>query len=483
MGFLTGITAIIFTLLFGAVAFSTNTEKALAATTTGRTPITCYLTGNSRVNTYKSVRGAYSGYIDAVDKCKILNVYSSGWVRVRYPISGGRYKTAYTYSKYFFTNVNFSTATKTAGKNLTVYRKSNLSQTLGTVYGSDSIFEIGSQNGNTQILYPISGGYKMGFIKGSLNTGNYAPVTYNASASEIEKLCFDYKYYANRYADLKAAFGYDEKALYNHWKNYGIREGRSASPILDISYYLNQNADLKAAFGSDNTAAYNHFLKWGYGEYRNSSEYYNGDYYRRNYTDLQSYDSKFLLEHYLKYGINEKRYANTKRYTGEITVNTSSANQSVAQQMVQYELSQVGVGDYKGNNNVIYNTWFYNRTIKGSGYPWCMAFQAYCCYQVTGSNSAIPKKASCTATVNEFKERGQFHYSKYYGGNYTPKAGDLVFYTSNKGSNSCHVGMITAAPVNGYLQTVEGNIKCSDGNWKVVRFTKNAKRTINNSYV
>ena len=45
------------------------------------------------------------------------------------------------------------------------------------------------------------------------------------------------------------------------------------------------------------------------------------------------------------------------------------------------------------------------------------------------------------------------------------------------------MGMITAAPVNGYLQTVEGNIQCSDGNWKVVRFTKNSKRTVNSSYV
>ncbi|MBR1740338.1 MAG: CHAP domain-containing protein, partial [Lachnospiraceae bacterium] len=77
----------------------------------------------------------------------------------------------------------------------------------------------------------------------------------------------------------------------------------------------------------------------------------------------------------------------------------------------------------------------------------------------------------------------QFKYSQYYGGNYTPKAGDLVFYTENYGTLSCHVGMITGAPVNGYLQTVEGNILCSDGNWKVVRFTNNAKRTVSNSYV
>lgn len=160
-----------------------------------------------------------------------------------------------------------------------------------------------------------------------------------------------------------------------------------------------------------------------------------------------------------------------------------TSSPSVAQKMVNYEISQLGVGDYKGNNNVKYNTWYYNRTINGSGYAWCMAFQAYCCKQVTGSNNAIPKTASCISAVNTLKSRGQFYYSRHFGGNYTPKAGDLVFYTNGSKYASCHVGMITKAPVNGYLQTVEGNVYCSDGNYKVVRFTKNAKRTINNSYV
>lgn len=162
---------------------------------------------------------------------------------------------------------------------------------------------------------------------------------------------------------------------------------------------------------------------------------------------------------------------------------SSAVNRSIASKMVSYELSQLGMGDMKGNNNVKYNTWYWGKVINGSGYAWCMAFQAYCCNQVTGSNAAIPKTASCTSAVNIFKTRGQFQYSRYYGGNYTPKAGDLVFYTSNGGKSSCHVGMISSSPVNGYLQTVEGNIQCSDGNWKVVKFTNNPKRTVSNAYV
>lgn len=102
----------------------------------------------------------------------------------------------------------------------------------------------------------------------------------------------------------------------------------------------------------------------------------------------------------------------------------------------------------------------------------------YCANQVGVLGSAVPKTASCAVAVNWYKNKGQFQYGKRYGGSYTPKAGDLVFYYS--GGSFSHVGMITAPPVNGYLQTVEGNIQCSDGNWKVVKFTKNAKRKVDN---
>lgn len=39
---------------------------------------------------------------------------------------------------------------------------------------------------------------------------------------------FDYIGYADRYADLEAAFGYDKDALYDHYITYGINEGRIA---------------------------------------------------------------------------------------------------------------------------------------------------------------------------------------------------------------------------------------------------------------
>ncbi len=98
----------------------------------------------------------------------------------------------------------------------------------------------------------------------------------------------------------------------------------------------------------------------------------------------------------------------------ESTENVSSGNgrqttgiSGLAQKIVNYELSQVGVSDYQGNNNVPYNTWYYGRTVNGSGYAWCMAFQAYSANQFGMLNTAIPKTASCTQAVNWYKNRGQ----------------------------------------------------------------------------
>ncbi|CBK75250.1 hypothetical protein CIY_26670 [Butyrivibrio fibrisolvens 16/4] len=40
--------------------------------------------------------------------------------------------------------------------------------------------------------------------------------------------------YANRYADLKAAFGDDSKALYNHYKYFGVEEGRIVKVTKEV---------------------------------------------------------------------------------------------------------------------------------------------------------------------------------------------------------------------------------------------------------
>lgn len=84
---------------------------------------------------------------------------------------------------------------------------------------------------------------------------------------------FDHIAYADRYADLKEAFGYDKTALYTHYITYGIAEGRSADfsgTVSEFDYiaYADRYADLKEAFGYDETALYNHYVTYGIAEGR-----------------------------------------------------------------------------------------------------------------------------------------------------------------------------------------------------------------------
>ena len=89
----------------------------------------------------------------------------------------------------------------------------------------------------------------------TLNGYDYAPV-------------FDPVYYANRYPDLRAAFGDDANQLWQHFVAFGMMEFRQASDEFDPVYYKSMYADLQHAYGSDNPMYYFHYVAAGKAEGR-----------------------------------------------------------------------------------------------------------------------------------------------------------------------------------------------------------------------
>ena len=90
---------------------------------------------------------------------------------------------------------------------------------------------------------------------------------------------FDYMAYADRYADVKEAYGYDKTALFTHYVTFGISEGRIAefnySPYekddlakFDHVAYADRYADVKKAFGYNKIALYTHYITFGISEGR-----------------------------------------------------------------------------------------------------------------------------------------------------------------------------------------------------------------------
>jgi hypothetical protein len=81
---------------------------------------------------------------------------------------------------------------------------------------------------------------------------------------------FNHVEYANMYPDLKAAFGYDQNKLKEHYKTYGLAEGRSPCGNLNSSckfedgIYYQLNPDVKAA----NVDAKLHYRTYGINEGR-----------------------------------------------------------------------------------------------------------------------------------------------------------------------------------------------------------------------
>ena len=116
--------------------------------------------------------------------------------------------------------------------------------------------------GSTTMVTLENGSYKerANYSDGSQRaTWNSCAITYEAEQftfpTDVKNVLFDPQYYYANNTDLQSAFGQDEAALYNHFVNNGIGEGRRGSNLFSADEYINQNSDIKAAFGFDSSAS------------------------------------------------------------------------------------------------------------------------------------------------------------------------------------------------------------------------------------
>lgn len=172
-----------------------------------------------------------------------------------------------------------------------------------------SEFNVKNYRTSTSAYYQHHLGYNyMKYL--SLDVGG-SPVLDNNI--DISQYMFDAKFYADKYPDLKAAFGYNETLLRSHFDNFGKKEGRQASRIFDPMYYLNTYADLKAAYGNNYVGAFDHFMVFGAAEGRSGSEELQVKKYLENYYDLSAAFGTYYtkaIAHYVNCGVAEGRKGN-----------------------------------------------------------------------------------------------------------------------------------------------------------------------------
>lgn len=142
-----------------------------------------------------------------------------------------------------------------------------------TVVKGDTLSKIGSKTGIAwktiadlnKIKFPYI--VKVGQVLKLSNTSSNSTPKYIYNGIDYS-LVFNPIYYSNSYSDLKRHFGTDANKLFNHFIQYGMKEGRSASSNFNPTIYKNRYLDLQKAFGNNMEEYYKHYIKFGYKEGR-----------------------------------------------------------------------------------------------------------------------------------------------------------------------------------------------------------------------
>lgn len=168
-------------------------------------------------------------------------------------------------------------------------------------------------------------------LKKAFGSDKYAAfdhfLTHGMKEGRQAKANFIVGVYKDNYIDLRNAFGNDLPKYYRHYIKYGIGEKRVANyhviPIskyngydyalvYDGKYYVDKYADLKKAFGNNFDKLIEHFVNYGMKECRQAISTFNVNIYKSNYKDLRDKfgnDAKKYYIHYIEHGKAEGRIA------------------------------------------------------------------------------------------------------------------------------------------------------------------------------
>lgn len=101
-------------------------------------------------------------------------------------------------------------------------------------------------------------------------TPAYEQTAKTLTTQDIDMLrtLFDAKAYARMYPEVVAVFGNNTQALFNHFIQYGLAEGRQINSTFNVNAYRSAYGDLNKAFGGNIINYYQHYVLFGTGEGR-----------------------------------------------------------------------------------------------------------------------------------------------------------------------------------------------------------------------
>ncbi len=125
--------------------------------------------------------------------------------------------------------------------------------------------------------------------------------------AELKDYVFDAQYYLSQYPELFELYGNDQGQLYYHFVNYGIEEGRCASPFFDVRFYANQNGqNFRDTHKGNYLAAFQDFLsKYKTPSRMKLSPIFDTAIYAAAHSDIANASLLGLLQHYAAKGYGE----------------------------------------------------------------------------------------------------------------------------------------------------------------------------------
>ncbi len=171
-------------------------------------------------------------------------------------------------------------------------------------------------------------------------------------------------------------------------------------------------------------------------------------------------------------------------YLSKLPITGDGATDTIAVALSQLGYAEGGApNDFSGMGAAALNYTEYNYNMGDFGigyggldYHWCASFVSFCLYQ-SGCHDLgdffdcaryhkldpdyIWREISCQYWVMALRDAGRFKSSVAYGGSYTPKAGDLIFFTRDRKTSS-HIGIVLYSE-GGMIYTIEGNTNSASG--------------------
>ncbi|MEG3844627.1 polymorphic toxin type 44 domain-containing protein [Microcoleus sp. herbarium14] len=126
---------------------------------------------------------------------------------------------------------------------------------------------------------------------------------------ELSKV-FDTGYYSKMNPDLQAAGLVNPEQLLNQFRQFGVNEGRSFSPYVDLDFYAAVNPDLVAIGLKNPKELLDHLITYGINEKRRFSPKVDLNFYGAANPDLKTVGlttGEQLFDHLINYGAKEGR--------------------------------------------------------------------------------------------------------------------------------------------------------------------------------